>query len=389
MFTRNHIIKAAGWLVGLLCLVALPLAGVVLAGKSVAEYLEFPPLTLHVEHAAFSWPVFLALAILIVATVLPFLLRCFFGSSSVIGQWSLVSRHGSSTVPIPRSEFRVPRSAFPLWGWVGLAFGILAWVLAWTRFSWFAPLQTFTFSPLWLSYIIVVNALTYRRTGRCMLTDRPRRLASLFAVSAGFWWFFEYLNRFVQNWYYVGAAGLSPLQYFVFATLPFSTVLPAVMGTYEWLASFPCAGARCDDFVRLRIARSRLIAVVTLALFCAGLGGIGVWPDYLFPLLWISPLCILTALQALAGRPTLFTPVRDGRWRRIVLLALAALICGFFWEMWNYWSATKWAYAVPFVERFKIFEMPVLGFAGYLPFGLECAVVADAVPGVDSEGDPR
>ena len=81
--------------------------------------------------------------------------------------------------------------------------------------------------------------------------------------------------------------------------------------------------------------------------------------------------------------------MRDGRWRRIVLLALAALICGFFWEMWNYWSATKWAYAVPFVERFKIFEMPVLGFAGYLPFGLECAVVADAVPGVDSEGDPR
>jgi hypothetical protein len=29
------------------------------------------------------------------------------------------------------------------------------------------------------------------------------------------------------------------------------------------------------------------------------------------------------------------------------------------------------------VHRFEIFEMPVLGYAGYLPFGLECAVVAD------------
>jgi hypothetical protein len=32
---------------------------------------------------------------------------------------------------------------------------------------------------------------------------------------------------------------------------------------------------------------------------------------------------------------------------------------------------------VPFVHRFQIFEMPLLGYAGYLPFGLECLAVAD------------
>jgi hypothetical protein len=31
---------------------------------------------------------------------------------------------------------------------------------------------------------------------------------------------------------------------------------------------------------------------------------------------------------------------------------------------------------VPFVQRFHIFEMPILGYAGYLPFGLECMVVS-------------
>ncbi len=38
---------------------------------------------------------------------------------------------------------------------------------------------------------------------------------------------------------------------------------------------------------------------------------------------------------------------------------------------------SKWIYEVPFVSRFKIFEMPVLGYAGYLPFGLECAIIGD------------
>jgi hypothetical protein len=34
-------------------------------------------------------------------------------------------------------------------------------------------------------------------------------------------------------------------------------------------------------------------------------------------------------------------------------------------------------YHVPFVQRFHIFEMPLLGYAGYLPFGLECLAVAE------------
>jgi hypothetical protein len=49
--------------------------------------------------------------------------------------------------------------------------------------------------------------------------------------------------------------------------------------------------------------------------------------------------------------------------------------------MWNINSLPKWVYSVPFVDRFHVFEMPILGFAGYLPFGLECAVIAHFVRG--------
>lgn len=54
-------------------------------------------------------------------------------------------------------------------------------------------------------------------------------------------------------------------------------------------------------------------------------------------------------------------------------LALAALLCGFFWELWNAFSSPRWAYAVPYVNRFHLFAMPAVGYAGYLPFGPVCA----------------
>jgi len=214
-------------------------------------------LTRYIPHAAFSWPVFVGLAVFILAIVLPFVVRII---SSVLlreithrsdtptlrhSDTHVVASHGVGPPLADGLEFggeqaRALHHSFPPWGWIGLAFGACAWVLAWTRFPWFAPLQPFTFSPLWFSYIIVVNALAQWRTGQCMMLSRTRYFLCLFPVSAGFWWFFEYLNRFVQNWYYVGVTGLTPLQYFVFATLPFSTVLPPCSApAISWLRSRP------------------------------------------------------------------------------------------------------------------------------------------------------
>ena len=341
-------------------LLGLPLLGVFLAGKPLRDYAQFPPLTRYVEHEPFSWPVFVAMALLIFLVILPFDFRA-------------VTRRAG-----PRPRHRRP---FPWWGWTGIGISCVMWILAWNRFRWFAPLQLFAFSPLWIGYILTVNACCCARTGRSMLTHSTRHFLCLFPVSAAFWWFFEYLNRFVQNWYYEGGDHLSPFQYFLFATLPFSTVLPAVLGTYDLLESFPRAGAGLDDFIKISLPRRRLLAGLALAASSFALLGIGIRPSYLFPVLWLSPLFIITSIQAVLGESTIFSPIAAGRWRRLYLLAMAALVCGFFWEMWNYGSFAKWIYQVPFVGRFKIFEMPMLGFAGYLPFGLECAVLADLALG--------
>lgn len=340
-------------------LVGLPLMGVWGAGFPVTRYLEFPPATRYVAHAPFSWIAFGAYAAFIAGAVAPFVSRGF-------------GRRGAAE---PRQR---PARPFPWWGWAAAGMTALFWVLAWTRFSWFAAFQPHTFTPLWIGYAVTVNALTYRRTGRCMMVRRPGLFLVLFPVSAAFWWFFEFLNRFVQNWYYSGVR-YGPATYFVLATMAFSTVLPAVSATREWLATHQ---RLCLPFVRFHpvaISHPKRAAGLALLVAGAGLAGIGVLPDLLFPLLWVSPLLIVVSIQTLFGEVHLLQRISRGDWSGVVTAALSALVCGFFWEMWNHGSLARWAYAVPWVHRFPIFEMPVLGYAGYLPFGLECAMVVDWV----------
>jgi hypothetical protein len=77
-----------------------------------------------------------------------------------------------------------------------------------------------------------------------------------------------------------------------------------------------------------------------------------------------------------------------GDWRPVILSATAALFCGFWWELWNAYSFSHWEYTIPYVHALKIFEMPILGFAGYLPFGITCFVVAECAVNFHSKAQP-
>lgn len=367
--------------IALVLVLGLPLLGVQLSGQPLSRYLEFPPRTAYVQHEPFSWPVFIGVALIILLAVAPILfqiLRANVGLSQVSGQ---------PPPSVPQHSALVPQHVlFPWWGRLAFCWTCLWWALAWTRFHWMAPLQEHTFTPLWLGYIVVVNAWTYARVGYCMMLHRPRYFLTLFPLSAVFWWLFEFLNRFVQNWYYIGVGGLSPLEYFLRATIPFSTVLPAVMGTAELLTSCPGMSAGLNRFKVIPIGHPARAGWSLLFLSCLSLSGIGLWPDYLFPFVWIGPLLLIVSLQSLNGRPTILTPLTGGNWRGVWVPALAALICGFWWELWNWHSLAHWEYALPFVDRFHLFEMPLLGYAGYLPFGLECVTVADACLSRQSAG---
>jgi hypothetical protein len=60
---------------------------------------------------------------------------------------------------------------------------------------------------------------------------------------------------------------------------------------------------------------------------------------------------------------------------------ISGLICGLLWEIWNYWSISKWIYSVPLFEDLKIFEMPIPGYIGFLVFGLETLTLINFLNG--------
>jgi hypothetical protein len=354
------------WSSATLCaamLVGLPLCGIIASGRDISPYLEFPPVTHYVAHAPFHATAFAFIAALDVVMVLAIALSL---KKSKYNRHPATCHNGKH---------------FPLWGWLGAIIMSAGWVLAWTRLPCFKLLQAHTFCIPWVGYILWVNALCVKRSGRSLLTDVPDKFGILFPVSAVFWWFFEYLNRFVQNWYYVQVEDFGPIGYILLASLAFSTVLPAVLSTHRLLMTFVIFNPRFTEGPTFHLPPGRITAVLILMVAGIGLALIGIFPDYLYPLVWFAPLLVITGLQSLGDRPTLFTGLLGGDWRLIVTPACAALICGFFWEMWNFYSLTRWEYAIPFVDRYHIFAMPLLGYGGYLPFGLECVVIGQLVVG--------
>ena len=343
-------------LLATICL-GLPLFGVWLAGNTLKPYFQFPPTTSWQAYIRFSPPHFILLSVSVVA---------------LVTAW-LMMRIPAGKTNFRESNFRLRH--FPSWGWVGLVFALVAWILAWSRFSWFFPLQKYTFTPLWLAYIVVINAIVHWRGGAAPLLEKPKFFILLFPISSVFWWVFEYLNRFVHNWRYLGLEEISASEYIFHASISFSTVLPAVFSTQRLLRTFPHLQRFLDRSPRVIIPWEKETALITLVVVSLAFFFIGLYPQTLYPLLWIGPLLGWISLNCLWGRPIDLGGFTHGRESYLFTWAFAALICGFFWEMWNYFSLAKWVYTTPFFQAFSIFEMPLAGYLGYLPFGLECAVI--------------
>jgi hypothetical protein len=250
--------------------------------------------------------------------------------------------------------------------WLGLALLAVVWPL-----NWFLPgtRTMYLFFPLWLGYILTVDALVLRRRGSSLLSRAGAAdTLMLFLLSALAWWLFEAINLYIGNWRYLGRELIGDLTYAVLASLSFSTVMPAVFATAElvrsaaWLDSMP-AGPRIvpnrrNLLLLFVLGTAMLVLAITL-------------PRAFYPLTWGALYLILDPLNKVLRRESLLDRLRHGDWRPVVALAIGALATGFFWELWNYRSFPKWVYDTPGVDFLHLFEMPLLGYLGYPPFALE------------------
>src|SRR6266576_2422363 len=124
---------------------------------------------------------------------------------------------------------------WPAWGWLGLILVAVCWPL-----NWMLPgvRTAYLFFPLWLGYVLIVDALVRRRMGNSLWTRSRRNFVLLFLLSAPVWWVFELINLRTANWEYLGRELFSSLQFNLLCTISFSVVIPAVFETAELICSF-------------------------------------------------------------------------------------------------------------------------------------------------------
>ncbi|MCK4404334.1 MAG: hypothetical protein KAW02_04520 [candidate division Zixibacteria bacterium] len=100
---------------------------------------------------------------------------------------------------------------------------------------------------------------------------------------------------------------------------------------------------------------------------------------YLAVLVWLGFIFLLDPINYFFGTKSLFRDLEKGRLTILLSLFLSGLTCGLLWEFWNYWALSKWIYTVPILESVKIFEMPVIGYLGFLPFAVECYIMYNSI----------
>ncbi len=233
-------------------------------------------------------------------------------------------------------------------------------------------------TPLcWAGYLLVFDGMLKCRHGS-PARARPRRFVLCLVTSVAVWSFFDWINfSFIHAWSYHGLSEISLADVLISKFTAFAAISPAM---FLAAALYQDLGLRRLRARPVRIGRAWQVAMLSagIALFVAPFllrDPVGCVP------LWVCLVLLLDPINHWIGRPDR-TPSLIGDWQagrlgRTVALAAAGLTCGFLWEFWNYWAAAKWTYDLPFLgplEGFRLFEMPLPGYAGFLPFALECWV---------------
>ncbi len=280
----------------------------------------------------------------------------------------------------PMSPERGFFARLPVYTWFGLALNLFAWASSWLHLGFWWP---YTFFPLWLGFILTLDGLNVAVSGTSPLKRSRARFVALFLFSSPFWWVFEGLNVPVQNWQYHYDHAYSPLGHFFWTSLDFSTVLPAVMELVELVAALPGLRPRlAPDKVGRRLPLGVGLALIGLGVVMLALPFI--FPQQWFPMVWLCLIFLLDPITNLAGYKSASAHLLARDWRFFVTLPLATILCGFFWEMWNSRALPGWSYSVPYLNTAPylfggpiphLFEMPLLGYLGYLPFGIELFVM--------------
>jgi len=274
-----------------------------------------------------------------------------------------------------RYSSRAKAGSFRPWGWVGLAMLLLLELLLALRVGW----VSIYFTPLcWTAYLLLADAAVCSLKGSSRLSDSPRDFFFLALASIPLWLIFEAYNLRMQNWTYVGLPANPILRNFGYAW-SFATIWPAIFETADLIRALGLFSRPVKPHrpfrrtSRMVLASEGLLFLTVPVLVPLRIG------QYLFALVWVGFVLLLDPLNYAWGGRSILRDWEKGESSIFWSFMAAGLICGVFWEFWNYWAAARWLYIFPILQGWKIFEMPLPGFFGFPAFAVECFALYESV----------
>ena len=232
-----------------------------------------------------------------------------------------------------------------------------------------AWLQVWFYQIMWWGYICITDACIQHKSKNSLIINRGPTLALLCLASAAFWFGWEMVNLRLQNWLYVGVPPCRTERW-ISASVAYATVLPGIFETYELLKVYGLSwGSRVRPIPATRAWYPWFWGVGALMLIFPM-----AYPTVFFPLVWGSLVFLLEPLNHFYGVPSLMRDWERGDLSVFTRLLVTGMICGIFWESWNWLAGARWEYHIPYLSEPKIFAMPLAGYLGFAPFAVECYV---------------
>ncbi len=268
------------------------------------------------------------------------------------------------------ADYHMTRS-FPLYG----PLGVFLIVLAELGLVFKIETVEFYFTPIvWTGYILFIDALLWSRKKSSRIFSRPKDFLRMMVWSVFCWLIFEGYNIYLQNWKYVNLPS-SILAQGIGYVWSFATIFPAVLLTAEILENnihrfkFKISFQLSPFLQFLLITVGGLMLATPLALPQET-------SSNLFGFVWVGFILLVDPVNYANKRDSIIGRLSHGDASKLAALFLSGLCCGLLWEFWNYWATAKWVYTIPALAGVpKLFEMPLVGYLGFLPFAVECYVM--------------
>ena len=227
-------------------------------------------------------------------------------------------------------------------------------------------MKTWYYIFAWWSFILIIDSVNFRSNGSSPLSEGVSNFLFMAFISVCAWLIFELFNLRLRNWtYFELPQGIFPrwLGYF----LAFATVIPALKELSLLFQRF----IKLWPLKWFQVRPSGFLLSGSVFFGILSIGAALVWPSLCFPLVWLGLYFLIEPLNFRLKANTLLADIEGRDWGNFWAWVFAGLTAGILWEFWNFWAGSHWEYSLPYLDFWRIFQMPVFGYLGFLPFALE------------------